>query len=127
MRKPESMDECVYFTRRSIDNGKIMAWVFKKQCSKCGSGFMVKPPNKSGNPDKKSPIYVCNKCGHEEDNTTVESDLVVNVEYTCPHCLHEGQTTTEYKRKKIKGILSYVFECEKCKEQISISKKLKGV
>ena len=32
MKKPESMEEVVYFTRRADDNGKIMAWAFKEMC-----------------------------------------------------------------------------------------------
>ncbi len=27
IKEPESMEEIIYFTRRTIDNGKVMAWV----------------------------------------------------------------------------------------------------
>ena len=125
MRKPESMDECVYFTRREIGEGKAMAWIFRKKCDKCQEGLMIKPLNKRGKPDKKSPIYVCNKCNQEEDNESVESSYIVHIEYTCPNCKHEGQTTSEYKRISFKGIPSYVFECDNCHEKLGVTKKMK--
>ena len=124
MRKPESMDECVYFTRRELGEGKATAWVFKKKCDKC-DGLLIKPLTKTGKPDKKATIYVCNKCNSEEDNESVESQLVVNIEYTCPHCKHESQATTEFKRKSFKGVPSFVFECENCHEKIGVTKKMK--
>ena len=126
IKKPESMDECVYFTRRTIDeDGKAMAWVFRKKCEKCNEGVMVKPLNKRGKPDKKSLYFVCSKCNHEEDNDSVEASFVVNIEYTCPYCKHEGQTTTDFKRKTFKGVPSFVFECQGCNEKIGVTKKMK--
>lgn len=112
------MEECLYFTRREIGKGRVMAWVFRKKCAKCSNGLMVKP-------DKKSSFYVCSKCNNQESNEQFESDLVMNIEYTCPHCFNSGETSTEYKRKMFHGVPSYVFTCQKCNEKIGISKKLK--
>lgn len=125
LKKPASMDECVYFTNRTFDSRRAMAWVFRKQCPKCKKDVLRKPSTKSGKPDKKSPIYVCKSCLYEEKNEDVEKDLVLNIEYKCPHCGNEGETTTEYKRKTFEGVPSYVFECQKCHKKIGLTKKLK--
>jgi len=34
LKRPESMEECVYFTNRVIGDGRAMAWVFRKECPK---------------------------------------------------------------------------------------------
>lgn len=125
LRKPSSMEECIYFTNRTIDSGCAMAWVFRKDCPKCKKDVLRKPSTKSGKPDKKSPIYVCKSCRYEEKNEDVENNLILNVEYKCPHCGNEGETTTECKRKSFEGVISYVFECQKCRKKIGITKKLK--
>ena len=125
IKKPESVKECVYFTNRIIDSGRAMAWVFRKQCPKCKKGIMGKPQKKSGKVDKKADHYVCYSCGYTEQNEQVENSLVINIEYKCPHCSNESETTTEYKRKSFEGVLSYVFECQKCHKKIGLTKKLK--
>ncbi len=125
LKKPNSIEECIYFTNRTIDSGRAMAWVCRKQCPKCKKDVLKKPSTKSGKPDKKSPIYVCKSCRYEEKNEDVENDLMINVEYKCPYCGNEGETTSEYKRKSFEGVPSYVFECEKCKKKIGLTKKLK--
>lgn len=127
IKHPESMDECVYFTRRALDDGHIMAWVFRVDCSECDEGKMVKPLTKTGKPDKKSPIYVCNKCDYEQKNEDVEELFQVNVEYTCPHCKYKGLTSTDYKRRTFKGVKAFVFNCQECAEKIPITKKLKSL
>ena len=124
-KKPDSVDECVYFTNRIIDSGSAMAWVFRKECPKCRKGIMGKPQKKGGKLDKKAGHYVCYQCGYTESNEQVENNLVLNVEYKCSHCGNEGQTTSEYKRKTFEGIQSYVFECQKCHKKIGLTKKLK--
>ena len=86
---------------------------------------MGKPMKKSGKVDKKADYYVCNVCGYQEGNEQVENSLVLNVKYKCPHCGFEGETTTDYKRKSFEGVQSYVFECQKCKKKIGLTKKLK--
>ena len=125
LRKPESMEECIYFTNRTIGEGRAMAWVYRKKCTKCNEGIMGKPLKKNGKLDKKAPIFVCNKCGFEESNEDTEKDLKVEIDYKCPHCGNEGETTTEYIRKSFQGVKSFVFECEKCNEKVPITKKLK--
>lgn len=125
LSKPNSMDECVYFTNRTIDSGHATAWVFRKKCPKCGKGLMGKPIKKGNKVDKKAEHYLCYFCGYQESNEEFENSLVMNVEYKCPYCNDEGETTTEYKRVKFEGVPSYVFECQKCKRKIGLTKKLK--
>ena len=126
LKKPTRVEDCIYFTNRTIDSGRAMAWVFRKPCPKCKKGIMEKPQKKGGKVDKKADYYVCYSCGYQESNEQVEDSLIINVEYKCPHCGNEGETTTEYKRKSFKGIQSYVFECQKCHERIGLTKKLKA-
>lgn len=125
LKKPSSVEECVYFTNRAIGYGRAMAWVFRKECPKCRKGIMGKPQKKGGKLDKKADHYVCYQCGYTEKNEQVENSLVINVEYKCPHCSFEGETTSEYKRKTFEGVPSYVFECVKCRKKIGLAKKLK--
>ena len=94
LQEPASMDECMYFTNRTIDSGKATAWVFKKECPKCKEGRLGKPIKKNGKPDKKSENYECPKCKYNESNEETEKDLTVNIKYTCPHCGKEGEATT---------------------------------
>ncbi len=124
-KKPNSVDECVYFTNRTIGSGSAVAWVLRKECPKCKKGFMGKPQKKNNKIDKKADHYVCYLCGYTELNEQVENSLAINIEYKCPDCSNEGQTTAEYKRKVFEGIPSYVFECEKCNKKIGLTKKLK--
>ncbi len=126
LRFPDSMDECLYFTRRKDDNSHIIAWVFKKQCPKCKKGLMGKPKDiKTGKPKIRAAEYACDKCGYSEEKKAHEDSLLVNIQYKCRYCGNEGETTTEFKRKSFDGIPSYVFECGKCKKKIGITKKMK--
>jgi len=125
LKKPNSTAECLYFTNRTIDSGKAMAWVFRKECPKCKKGFMGKPLKKVGKVDKKADYYVCYSCKYQESNEQVENDLILNVEYKCPFCGNEGETTSEYKRKIFEGVPSFVFECQKCGKKIGLTKKMK--
>ncbi|MCX6707400.1 MAG: hypothetical protein NT001_04650 [Candidatus Woesearchaeota archaeon] len=45
LKEPQSMDECIYFTRRTTHEGKgrIMAWARKMDCPKCRKAKMGKP------------------------------------------------------------------------------------
>ena len=125
LKKPNSVQECVYFTNRVMGNGSVVAWVFRKECPKCKKGIMGKPQKKNGKFDKKADHYVCYSCGYTESNEQVENSLVINVEYKCPHCGNEGEATSEYKRKTFEGVPSYIFECQKCHKKIGLAKKLK--
>jgi len=123
---PESMDECVYFTRRAIDSGKIMAWVFREQCPQCNKGLMAKPvDDKTGKVKVRSPEYLCTECGYSVPKKEYEETLTVNIAYTCPHCKHQGETQTPYKRKTYQGVKAIVFECDECGKKIPITKKMK--
>jgi len=125
LKKPSSVEECIYFTNRAFGSGKAIAWVFKKQCPKCKKGIMGKPQKKMGKIDKKADHYVCYSCGYEESNEQVENSLTLNIEYKCLYCGNEGETTSEYKRKNFEGVPSFVFECQKCHKKIGLTKKMK--
>jgi len=125
LKKPTSMEECLYFTNRIMDSGRAMAWVLRKECPKCKNGAMGKPKKKGGRIDKKAEYYACYSCGYQESDEQFENGLVLNVEYKCPYCGNEGEATSEYKRKTFEGVPSYVFECEKCRKKIGLTKKLK--
>jgi len=125
LKQPESTSECLYFTRRELDNnGFIMAWVFKKKCPKCNKTIMGKPVEK-GKVKIRAKEYICPNCNFTEQKDEHESSLMVNVIYTCPYCGNKGEATTIFKRKNLDGIPSYIFECDKCKKKIGITKKLK--
>ncbi|MFH1212199.1 MAG: hypothetical protein V1659_04720 [Candidatus Woesearchaeota archaeon] len=125
LKEPNSMDECVYFTNRSADNGRIRAWAFRPLCEKCKKGLMGKPVEK-GVIKRRAPEYVCNSCGHTVGKEELESQLLLNIDYKCSFCGFESQTTTPYQRKKFQGVDSYIFECEKCRQKIAITKKMKA-
>ena len=125
LKKPSSMEECLYFTNRSIGDGYAIAWVYRKECPKCKKGRLGKPIKKNGKVDKKADYYECPLCKYQETNEQVENTVKLEVQYKCPHCGNEGETTTEYKRKTFEGVPSYVFECQKCNKKIGITKKLK--
>ena len=125
LKKPESMEECIYFTRRSIDNGEVTAWVFRKLCPKCGKGLMGKPRDKEGNVKIRAKEYVCPKCGYTVKKKEYEESLTANIEYTCPHCGHKGEIQVPFKRKKMAGVDTLRFQCQKCGKNIDITKKMK--
>ena len=126
MRLPESTDETIYFTRRTIGDGKVMAWVSKKECPKCKAAVMGKPVDpKTGSVKIRAKEYVCPKCGFTEEKKEHEESLQLEAAYTCPHCGKEGEGSTEYKRKTFDGVPSYVVLCEHCGGKIAITKKMK--
>jgi len=126
IKKPESMEQCLYFTNRTLDNeGYAVAWVYRPICSKCSKGRMGKPLKKDGKPLKKAEFYECPKCKHQVPNEELESQLRVEIEYKCPHCSNESMITTEHKRVTFEGVPAYVFACEKCDKKIGITKKMK--
>jgi predicted RNA-binding Zn-ribbon protein involved in translation (DUF1610 family) len=127
LKMPESMDECFYFTNRTLkNNGSIIAWVYRPKCPKCGKGIMGKPVDpKTGKVKKKADIYACRECGYSVNSDEFDETLKVEIQYKCPFCGNSGETTTEYKRKKYKGVDAYVFTCQKCGERIGITKKMK--
>ncbi len=125
-REPESMEELVYFTNRTVENnGKIKAWAYKLKCPECKKGIMGKPVEK-GKVKVRAKEYVCNNCGYTESKAEHEKKLIIEIKYTCPYCGNSGEATTEYKRKTWHGVPSYVFMCSKCGKSIGITKKMKS-
>ncbi|MBT3262009.1 hypothetical protein HN992_01080 [Candidatus Woesearchaeota archaeon] len=137
IKKPKSMDECIYFTIRSKGKGKTKAWVFKKECPECKKELMGKPRDpKTGRPKIRSKEYLCPACKFTEEKIEHEESLNACIIYTCPSCVHEGEIEIPYKRKSVgivneeTGKKTYAkalqFECEKCEEKINVTKKMKG-
>ena len=85
LKVPQSMDECIYFTNRSIDDGEVTAWVYRKDCPKCKKAKMGKPVEK-GKVKTRAKEYVCPQCGYEEDKQEHEESLKLEAAYTCPKC-----------------------------------------
>ncbi|MDP3698459.1 MAG: hypothetical protein Q8R47_02635 [Nanoarchaeota archaeon] len=126
LRTPQSMDECIYFTNRSIDDGEVTAWVYRKDCPKCKKAKMGKPVVK-GKVKTRAEEYVCPACGYIEQKQEHEESLQLQAKYTCPYCGKEGESTAQYKRKNYKGVQSFVVACQHCKEIIPVTKKLKKI
>ena len=125
LRMPQSMDECIYFSNRSLgDKGQVIAWVYRKTCPQCKKAKMGKPVVK-GKVKTRATEYVCPACGFTEEKIVHEESLMMEAQYTCPHCGKKGEGVGEYKRKVYQGILSYLVACQHCKKNIPITKKLK--
>jgi len=124
MNEPESMDEVVYFTNRSIGSGNARAWVFKRECPECNT-LMGKPKGPDGKVKIRAKEYVCEKCNHTEEKKEYEESLTANIKYKCPKCSHEDETQIPFKRKTFRGAKALVFECSSCSEKIPITKKMK--
>jgi len=128
LKEPESMDECVYFTRRKLDEkGSVMAWVSRKECPKCGKAMMGKPKGENGKIKIRSEDYECPACKYSVSKEEYEPTLECSIKYTCPHCGKSGEAAVPYKRKSFMGTKAIVFECGSCKEKIGITKKLADV
>ena len=136
LKEPESVDECVYFTRRTMGEGKAMAWVFKEKCPKCKKAMMGKPKDeKTGGIKIRAKEYVCPECKYTVEKGEYEDTLTVNVKYTCPHCKHDGEIQVPFKRKKVvmfdeetqkkRSVDAIKFQCQKCGKDILVTKKLK--
>ena len=126
LKSPNSMEECLYFTNRSVGEGYAKAWVYRKECPKCKKERLGKPIKKNGKVDKKAAYYECKECKYQESNEQVENSVKLEVQYKCPYCGNESETTAEYKRKFFEGVPSYVFGCGKCGKEIGLTKKMKG-
>jgi len=127
LKEPQSMDECIYYTQRSIGAGKARVWVFKEPCPKCKKVNMGKPVDKNGKVKIRAKEYVCPNCSHTVEKTAYEETLTCNVQYVCSACSYSGETQTPYKRKKVDGVHAIQITCEKCKNKINITKKMKHV
>ncbi len=124
---PESMDECFYFTNRTLgEKGNAIAWVRKPMCPECGKAKLGKPVDpKTGKVKSRAKEYVCPECNFTVQKEEFDSTLKVEIQYTCPHCGNEGEAEAEYKLKSFKGAKSYLFVCSKCNEKLAITKKMK--
>lgn len=137
IRLPQSMDECVYYTLRSIgDKGKVRAWIYRNTCPKCKQAMMTKPRDpKTGNFKIRASEYVCPKCNFTINEDEYAQTLNLQAIYTCPKCSNQGEVEIPAKRKKIKifdeeeqkekTADAYQFQCSKCSEKINITKKMK--
>ncbi len=132
LRKPKSMSELVYFTRRNDEFGKIQVWVFKEKCTECGKAEMGKPLNpKTGKVKSRAKEYVCSECDHTVEKEAYEDTLTANISYTCPDG-HSGETQIPFKRKKIsikdpktgktKRKDGICFHCGECDFEIKVVK-----
>ena len=128
IKEPESMEELIYFTNRTLDDGKgkLKAWVYKKICPKCGKVKMGKPIVK-GEVKIRAKEYTCPSCGFTEEKKVHEESLTLEAKYTCPACGKEGESTTPYKRRSFMGVQAYVVDCSNCGEKIPVTKKLKDI
>ncbi len=126
LKMPKSMNECVYFTNRSIGSGNVMAWVYRKDCPKCKKAKMGKPVVK-GKVKTRADYYECPQCKYTEQKVEHEESLTLEAQYTCPKCGKEGESTGQYKRKAFQGVQSYLVDCQHCGEKIPVTKKLKEI
>lgn len=122
---PESMEECVYFTRRSIGDGSLICWVLREKCAKCGKALMGKPRKPDGSVAIRAKEYVCPECSNTVEKQEYEDGLTANIIYTCPNCKNKGEAQIPFKRKKVGGVDTLRFNCSKCNEIIDITKKMK--
>jgi len=125
LTEPKSMEECVYFTNRSIGNGKAMIWVIKKFCPNCKNTIMGKPINKKGKIMIRAMEYTCSSCNYSEPKEVYEISLIANAKYKCPVCGFAGESQIPFKRKNIDGVQTLRFNCGKCNGNIDITKKMK--
>lgn len=123
---PNSMDECVYFTRRVADKGKIIAWVPRQPCQACKKGMMGKPVDeKTGKAKIRAQEYSCSSCSNRVEKTEYEDTLMCNIQYTCASCGKSGEAQAPFKRKSFDGVPAIVFQCSSCNTKIGITKKMK--
>jgi len=120
------MEECIYFTNRSVGEGNLIAWVYRKTCPKCKKVKMGKPVVK-GKVKTRADYYECPNCKFQEPKQEHEESLQLEAQYTCPKCGKAGESTGQYKRKSFQGVQSYIVSCQHCGEQIPITKKLKEI
>ncbi len=136
LQEPTSMDECVYFTNRSIGKGKARMWVFREKCPKCGQALMGKPRDpKTGKPKIRAKEYVCPSCHYTVEKEAYEDTLTANVQYTCPYCALQGEIQVSFNRRKVQRVDEELqkkatvdalrFTCGKCGKNIDVTKKMK--
>jgi len=127
LKKPESMDGLVYFTKRSTDEGKITVWVYRQMCPKCKKALMGKPKDAKGVVLIRAKGYRCPECGYTENKEDYENKLQAEAEYTCSKCDFSGEQVIPFRRKKIQGVDALKFRCKKCGADMVVAKKMKGM
>ncbi|NQU78321.1 hypothetical protein HQ545_00985 [Candidatus Woesearchaeota archaeon] len=126
LREPESMNELVYFTQRGVGKGNVKAWARKSLCPKCKKGTMSKPVDeKTGKVKIRAKEYLCPECGYMIEKIAYEETLECEVIYTCPECNNSGEASVPFKWRTFQGMKSVLFQCDKCKAKIPITKKMK--
>ncbi len=126
LKEPDSMEECIYFTRRAHEGGKVMAWVFREPCPSCGKEPMGKPVDeKTGSVKIRAKEYVCPGCGHAVEKAEYEDTLTCNIKYTCQSCGRAGETQVPFKRKVWQGVKAIVYACAGCGKKWGVTKKMK--
>ena len=134
IKEPESMDELIYFTNRTIGKGTAVVWARKGLCPKCNKGTMGKPKDpKTGKVKIRAKEYMCPECSHTVEKEAYEETLFAEANFTCPHCGEQGEARIPFQRKKItvideKGKKTRIevlrFPC-KCGKTVDVSKKMK--
>lgn len=122
---PNSMEDIVYWTNRSIDKGKVMVWVPKQACSQCKKATMGKPVGDDGSVKIRAKEYVCPSCKYTVEKSAYEESLTAYALYTCPSCLKKGEFSGLFKRKNVEGVLTFRFPCSSCGTTIDVTKKMK--
>jgi len=125
LKQPESMEELVYFTNRSIGSGSARVWVFRQLCPKCKKVEMGKPRDKKGKVQIRAKEYICPNCGYTVEKQAYEDSLTASIEYKCPSCGNAGEIQVPFKRKNVEGVQALRFQCQKCKANIDVTKKMK--
>ncbi|MDO8628189.1 MAG: hypothetical protein Q7R56_00350 [Nanoarchaeota archaeon] len=137
LQLPSSVDECVYFTRRSLGSkGKVVAWVLRETCKSCNKGVMEKPRDPKTNRFKlRAKDYTCTACKIVVPLDAYEDSLTLCSLYTCPSCSKEGESSVPYRRKKVKVFDEEAgkektadavqFLCQHCSGKINVTKKMK--
>ena len=135
VNEPKSMDDCLYFTRRSLgEKGFVKAWTLKQDCPKCGKDKMGKPVVK-GKVKIRAKEYVCPACGYTVEKEAYEETLTCEAKFECPSCGKSGEGSIPFIRKRIqrkdektgkkKAVEVLRFTCSQCNENIDVSKKMK--
>lgn len=133
---PASIDECIYFTNRTLGDGKIKAWVLREKCPKCQQGLMQKPKDpKTGKYKVRAKEYQCPSCNYQAPIEEYEGTLTMSILYTCPKCKKSGELQIPFKRKKVKifdeeeqkdvTVDAVQFQCQSCQEKINVTKKMR--
>ncbi len=98
---------------------------------------MSKPKGAKGKIKIRAEEFTCESCHYTVSEEEYEKTLNAEIKYECPHCGNKGETIMPYIRKKVRVLNEETgkktsmevlrFQCSKCKKDIDISKKMKGI